>query len=255
MHAILTIGPEAIEVTEWYLFANDGDRTFIGADEAGSGARRTVEFSVPPQAAGLELGGDLTEWGILPTTSGFADTAALFPGTKELMFSYILEYDSDTYSLPLTFFYPVASFDLMVGGQYADVQSDMLIPAAPIGSGSEQFSHFIAENLQHGTTLDISLLGLQTSGSSGLPPAAIAAIVLAHVAGLSLFIVRRRRKKVAVAVPSDVDMVGSERKRLVQEMAALDDSYQAGDIQEDEYMLQREEMKTQLINLMRGRES
>ncbi len=54
---------------------------------------------------------------------------------------------------------------------------------------------------------------------------------------------RRRRKKAAVAVPSDVDMAGSERKRLVQEMAALDDSYQAGDIQEDEYMLQREEMK------------
>lgn len=255
MHAILIVGPEAIQVTELYLFANEGDRTYIGAEEAGSGARRTVEFSVPPQAAGLKLGGNLTDWSIMPTASGFADTAALFPGTKELMFSYILEYDSDTYDLPLTFFYPVASFDLIVGGQYADVQSDMLIPAAPIGSGSEQFSHFIAENLQHGTTLDISLLGLQSSGPSGLPPAAIAAIVLAHVAGLSFLIVRRRRKKAAVAVPSEVDMVGSERKRLVQEMAALDDSYQAGDIPEDEYLLQRAAKKNELTNLMRGRES
>lgn len=248
-HMIIKVEPGSLLVTEYYLFVNDGDRTYTGSGEVGAETKETLQFSLPEQAADLEVGEGLMECCIVRTENGFADTMVFWPGPKEILFSYRLNYTSETYNLPLTLLYPVDSFDLMVEGEHLEVSSDRLTPGELPGMEGEQITYYTGNDLERNTTLDIRLSGLTPSESGGPSWSIIIPSVLALGLAVGFVVWLRNRSRPAALPEWDRDI--PDRETLLREIARLDDAFERGDISEEDYLKQRRERKTRLVELMR----
>ncbi len=251
-HVIIEAEPGSLLVTEVYLFVNDGNTTYVGSGEVGTGTKETLQFSLPKQATSLEVGGELMECCITATESGFADSMIFTPGFKEIWFSYMLNYTSESYNLPLTLLYPVETIYLMVQEQ-VEVRYDQLTPAGLSSLEGEQFTQYMGQDLERDTTLDIGLSGLMPPGNGGPPWSIIIPSVLALGLGVGFVVWMRNRSRYAALPEGDVD--SSERETLLREIAQLDDAFESGDISEEDYLKQRRERKTRLVELMRRRRS
>ncbi len=83
----------------------------------------------------------------------------------------------------------------------------------------------------------------------------------AVVAALAVFWLRRKPRPVPVSGPSSsaepqpVTVAGSEsrRKQLLQDMADLDNDFEAGQIAREPYERLRSRMKSDLVNMMQAR--
>ncbi|TET18381.1 MAG: hypothetical protein E3J81_00465, partial [Dehalococcoidia bacterium] len=73
-HMFIKVEPGSLLVTEYYLFLNDGDKTYTGSGEVSAGTKESLQFSLPEQAADLEMVDGLMECCIVRTENGFADT-------------------------------------------------------------------------------------------------------------------------------------------------------------------------------------
>lgn len=250
-HMIIKVQPGSLMVTEYYLFVNDGDKTYAGSGEVSAETKETLQFSLPKQATDLELGGGLMECCVVGTENGFADTMVFWPGTREIVFSYRLNYTSESYNLPLTLLYPVDSFDLMVEGEHVEVSCDQLTPSELSGIEGEQITYYTGNDLERNTTLDIRLSGLTPPGNGGPPWSIIIPSVLALGLGVGFVVWMRNRSRYAALPEGDVD--SSERETLLREIAQLDDAFESGDISEEDYLKQRRERKTRLVELMHRR--
>lgn len=243
-HIIVTVKPGSLEVIEWYQFVNDGNTTYVGSRETGQGFRETLKFSLPEDAVGLVMDGDVRDIELVP--GGFVDTMIFRPGTKEIQFSYRIDVTSEAYNLPVTLYYPVESLQLMVIGDGVDAVCDQLVLGEPLVMGDTQAIRFDGSGLERNTTLNIRLSGLEDGGGGLFSWQGIVILVAAHAAGIgALMYWRRRRKARRVAVTTgDERIVG--RERLLEEIARLDDAFEKGDISEEDYSRERSRLKARL---------
>ena len=249
-HVIVTVGPESLEVSEYYQFANYGNTTYVGSGDAGQGSRETLRFLLPQDAVDLVMDGDVR--GIEEIPGGFVDTMIFPPGIREIQYSYRIEVTSEAYSLPVTLYYPVESLELFVMGEDVDVICDQLVLGEPLDMGDTQAIRFDGSWLERNTTLDIRLSGLGDSGGGLFSWQGIVILVVAHVLGIGgLTYWRRRRKAGRVAVTPGEKGI-AERERLLEEIARLDDAFEKGDISEEDYSRERSRMKARLVEIMGG---
>jgi hypothetical protein len=253
-HVIVNVNGESLEVTEYYQFANGGNTTFIGTRDIAPGLKETLRFSLPREATELTLGGELMDCCIEPVEGGFVDTMIVLPGTKEMLYTYRIENASGSYDLPVTLYYPVDSFDLMVQGKDVDVVCEQLIEGDPLVTEEGQIVRFLGQGLEPYTTLDISLSGLGGGGGGLFSWQGIVILVAAHAAGLfALNYWRRRRRRLAVVTGSAGER--ADRGRLLQEIADLDDAYERGDIAEEDYTQRRSLLKARLVEMTRSEDA
>lgn len=250
-HMIVNVSPRSLDVTEYYLIVNSGNKTYVGSSEISPGIRETLRFSLPPQAVNLDYGGSLDPYFILDWGNGFSDTAVLMPGSKEILFSYQLGYTSDTYTIPMTLHYPVDSFDLMVQGDHRVGVSCNQLTASDLPSmGGSQITYYTGKDLERNTPLDIRLSGLLEE-SKGPLWAAIIPSVLAFGLLVGFGIWRLNRSRQLASLKSDV--IIDDEERLLLEIAQLDDKFEKGDIPEQDYLRLRGDKKEQLMNLRQRR--
>lgn len=251
-HMIVKVAPDSLEVTEYYLVVNEGNKTYVGSGEVSPGIRETLKFSLPAQAVNREYAGSLNLYYLFEREDGFSDTAIFPPGSKEILFSYKLNYTLDSYNLPLKLSYPVDSFDLMVQGDHEIAVSCNQLTASELPSmGGTQITYYTGKNLERDIALDIQLSGLLVESKS--PPwAAIIPSVLAFglLAGFAIWRVNRSRQ----SAPLESDVNVDDEEKLLHEIARLDDRFEKGDISEDDYLRLRREKKARLVALRQRRE-
>jgi uncharacterized membrane protein len=186
------------------------------------------------------------------TEDGFADTMIFLPGTKEILFSYQLEYRSESYNLPLRLYYPVKSLDLMLQGENIAVHSNLLIQGEPLEMEDAIVNHYTARDLERDSTVDILFSGLSEAGESqGHAWQFIVPVALAHVLVIGLVVWLRRRRRASLAAESEGGGDIPDKEELLREIALLDDDFERGDISEEDYVRQRTQMKARLIEIMR----
>ena len=252
-HMLVNVTLESLDVTEYYLIVNSGNKTYVGSREFSPGMRETLRFSLPPQAVNLDYGGSLDPYFIANWGNGFSDTAILAPGSKEILFSYNLDYTSDSYTIPLTLHYPVDSFDLLVQGDHQiGVSCDQLTASELPNMGGAQITYYTGNNLERNTTLNISLSEL-LADSKGPPWVVIIASVLAFGLLVSFAVWRVNRSRQPASLESDV--IIDDEERLLHEIAQLDDKFEKGDISEDDYQRLRRDKKDRLVDLRQRRET
>ncbi|HJX13865.1 MAG TPA: hypothetical protein VJ377_10140, partial [Dehalococcoidales bacterium] len=246
-HMILSSQPDSLLVREYYLFVNHADRTYLGP--GGETARGTLRFSLPPGAVNLRLTMGLLDGDILLNEDGFMDTRPLPPGSHEVAFSYAVGRDSGRYTLNQPIYYPTNRFDLLIQSEDIQVSSAQLAQDEPLDIAGRTYGHLSGQGLAAGNTLAINISSPSSAGGTGLYWLVPLVIVVAAAVFTPLYLVRRRRLR-----PVPAGGAADRRQQLLNEIAELDDSFEAGQINEEAYHARRDAMKAELRALMQSQE-
>lgn len=193
-HVIICVAGESISVTEVLLLVNNGDRTYVGAEEAVAGGKQgSLVFTLPEGATDFDAPPELMQDYIFLANNKVADTLPFPPGERQLVYSYTLAKEvSSDFTLNLVIDYPTDRIEVMVEGADVEVASTQLRPEEPVDSGTgERFMHLSGENLLRGDTVDISFSSLPGGGRGVSPIVWFIAVVV--ILGISIYVGRRRR--------------------------------------------------------------
>lgn len=94
-HLFIVPTGDQLQIAEYYLIGNTGERTYIGADQGDGDERTTVAFTVPAATMGLTFDGPGLGERFVGDATSFADSLPIPPGTAtiEVDFSYELAYE------------------------------------------------------------------------------------------------------------------------------------------------------------------
>jgi hypothetical protein len=252
LHIIATQTSGALDVTEIYVMSNTGDRAV--ANTTGS---PTLRFNLPAAATGFR-GMSETTGLYAETPEGFDYYEAVPPGssTAQVVVAYQLPLSGDAiFDRAPT--YPIDTVNLLVQAADLKPSSTQLLDQGPRDFQGQTYQLFTGGPFESGPMLAFRLSG----AAAGVDVKLIAAGVLlvAGVAGIGYGLWRRRaeQKLQPAAVPATasarrlkpqaVKISPADRDRLIDEIAALDDAFDAGQIAQADYTRRREALKAKLL--------
>lgn len=251
-HMVFYLGEGGLQVEEYIKVSNVSDKTYIGAEIVpGVGRKKTLTFTLPPRATGFKSLDGLMDCCIQKTDSGFFDTMAVPPEKgREIVFSYLLDYDKENYAVTKPVNLVTKAFNVLVpdaGG--IQVESNLLKPKGSIpGTTGSTFKLYAAEQVPPGTDVTFTLVGLPKPKTKvNLKLIYLLAGIM--VVGLAVsYPVFRRKKLAAVHVGTSLQ---GEKESLISQIVRLDDDFEAGKIRERDYNRLRTLKKARLAEVMR----
>ncbi|MCO5186139.1 MAG: cytochrome c [Anaerolineae bacterium] len=244
------LADDVMRVSEFYLFGNNGDAVFVGAQ--GDTAQGTVEIQLPDGAENVELARSfgsefVPAQDIIHNETSWADTQPLYPGNFSggLLVSYELPYDNGvTLSHPVT--YPVSGVSLFVPDNGVEAVED----ANWVAEGRQfvQETPFLGYTgqVQDGTlavaldgrprTVNNAATGGQAQVRNNSAELIFGIGMLLVAVAIAIVMVQRWQKQPAATT----------RDGYVQQIANLDDTYTRGDISRNDYQKQRKALKKRL---------
>ena len=248
--------PGKTTVGQLFIVSNSTDRAFIAADGT------SVRLPLSPGASNVqfqdgELGGRYQ-----PVVGGFADTDAVAPGagTTQILVSYDLAYDGKKLDINLPIAYPVKSVNVLAPEGSVKLTSAQLTSAGSRQTQSGNLVNFVGGNLAAGSSLAIQLSGAVNLAAPGGAPASastttspvliVAAALLLVAVAIVAFVWLRQQQAAAEVVQEEAEDVEARQDELLNEIATLDDDFEAGRIQEKDYREQRAVLKAELRELM-----
>ncbi len=253
-HIVIYVEEDSLLMKEYFLFVNEGDRTYVGSEEVtAEGEKKTLRFSLPKEAIELQYTRELMECCVVSTEEGFVDTMPATPGVKEVSFSYRVKPSSGTFTFSKVVHYPITTFDFfVVQDEGIEVVSDQLTMEEPVDIEGTRFIHLSGQDLTPGITLEARLSGLPGASNQGVFKwTAVGLIVLACSFGFGYLLIRKRRQPVSTEVVASESDLEQRKQRLLLEIAQLDNDFDDGKISPEMYQRMRYERKMQLVKLMR----
>ena len=246
-HTIIYVGQYSLKIMEYLLFVNETDLTYIGSKEVtAEGSRKTLRFSLPREATELQITLGLMECCIYGSEEGFTDSMPVLPGTREVAYSYKVNYNSGTYTFSQDVNYPTTRYDFLFQGEGIEVTGDQLKAEEPMDIDGTRFNHLSGSDFAPGDIVVAQLSGLpETSNQGTVIWVALALVVLTCGFSLGYLLKKKRLQPV-----SPEDSLDQRRQRLLIELAQLDDDFGGGKIPEEAYRKLRAVRKAQLIELM-----
>jgi hypothetical protein len=244
VHPAIKVTGEGIVVSQYYQYANHGNLTYIGTPiESMPHGRGTLRFWVPGNAT--DVGGDER---LILVGNELIDTLPLIPGNGELAYNYILPTPEDgdlDFSLVLT--QPAETVRVTVSGEGITVSETGGLAEHTIAVGDTDLTVLTGSDMEKSSVVEITLTGFPEGGLGGW--LYVIVVAGAHAVGLTaLLFVRRMQGAKAAARLANAQ---SEKERLLQEIAALDDAFERGAVSEESYNEMRAEKKGRLVDLMR----
>lgn len=252
LHIFLRRVDERLQVREYYLISNSGDKTYIGREDPDTGQRFTLVFSLPAGATNPTVDKEIAGR-VIMLPDGLADTEPIPPGmaTVDLSFQYDLPYQ-DGMEVQRTFPVSVTSVvllgmggDLSLEGSALTSQGALQIPqgmalaytAGPIPAGE-----VLSFRVRKGAIAPAG--GSPVAGGPTRNPAteiAFGLVALAVAGGVAYWLIR----------PPAPGPVPPSVRPLIEAIAALDADYEAGRVGEKEYYHRRETLKRQAREKMK----
>ncbi len=253
LHIFLRRAGDRLQVHEYYLVGNSSDRTYIGREDPSTGQRLTLVFSLPAGAANLTVDEEMEgRFVLLP--EGIADTESVPPGmaTVDISFQYDIPYQEGM-EVVRTFPVPVASVVLLVMGEDLALEGRALTSQGALQTPQGMALAYTAGPIPTDQSLSFRVLEapaapVAPSTAGGRPvrnptvEIVIGLVALAAAGGVAY----------ALSRPPSPGPVPPSVRPLVEAIAALDADYEAGRIGEKEYQRQREALKRQARERMRG---
>lgn len=260
-HIVIGVQAPWLEIQQIIALENTSDRVYIGKPLAGP-HRATLTLPVLPKAIDVQFDDPNIGQTVLIGDTVLTYTLPIGPGRDQIVYQYAVPFTPPAYDFNLNLPFSTDKFGLYVlEVPDAKVESQQLKPVSnPMGNtpGAPQFISMAGENLQAGTTVQAKLSNLPTTtSSSGTAPTTAATdntqtiglvvlgfALVAAVALLAIPLVRRRQAAQMVAAE-----LKNERLELLQDIADLDDEFEAGKLSEEEYKAERARLKAQLLEL------
>jgi hypothetical protein len=233
---------------------NSGDRTFVTANPQDQALARAIKFPLPSGALGVQMQTGFDDQDLIPGVGGVQVISPVPPGRHEFALSFQLPYTGSNADVSIQMPYPTASYSVYLPDTGLKLDARSLSPGGPTQLGGKSYSLYRATNLPKATLVGGQLSGLGSSGAVGTDQLALISlsVVLFVLGGGVLLFGGLRRPSAAGSRRPSVDPE-QERLELVVRLAALDERFAAGDIDQAEYDAVRDRGKQRLRELMRAR--
>lgn len=254
-HVIIDFGDNRLQVAELYIFRNSGDRAFVGAGE-------TLRFTLPEGAQNVRFDDPRMEGSAEVLENEVVDTLPVPPGSRQVLLSYSVPYEGASTTFQKEIVYPTQSLNVLIADEGVDVDAGGLVAGEPVTALQDrQFLNFTRDTVPAGGQLQLKLSNLPRGGAAvSVPPDrsntlrwfGLGFVALALVFVMAYPAVRTRlvTEDVEGAQASET-VLRRRRQMLLEELADLDDAYEAGEVPEGDYLDIRAEIKADLIDVMR----
>lgn len=264
-----------LRVQESYYFGNSGDRAYIGrTGQLAGGQRATVRIPLPEDLFGLDLGladGAAQAFEVEGAAVG-AEPVPPGEGTSYLSISYHLPVPaSGLVALERTLAYPIEAVWVLAAQPGLQLQSDLLLSQGVTElEDGQPVEFFVGENLAAGSSIVMELETDATGASSAMPGTSTAGAQgesaaagrghqkLLGWAGIGLValmliaaVVYPAASRPLAAVPARRPDLRREprARRLVAELADLEDACEAGDLDQASYERRRSDIHRAIRSL------
>ncbi len=276
VHVIAESFGQVVRISEIHMFSNDSDRTFAGNGE-GPSPDASVFIPLPAGAVGLAFSDEDPAGRYVEADDGVWDTEPVAPGedTSLVFLSYHLMVGDEPITVVRTFAYPVDAFNILVTQPGLTLQSEQLVDEGLQSFQGRDYAFYVAEDLAVGAELVMDLTvdeaaaagsGMPGTESPSVPAPTVPAeegqqgllrilgFVLAGFAVVAAVAYPQLRKRRA-GVPSDVasrpglpEGLTPEQRRLIEELADLEDARQEGRVDKAGY----EQRRAQIYEALRS---
>ncbi len=235
-HTIIEVDTDGLSITEFFIFQNTGDRTWVGSQESQAGARITAILPMPPAASSIQLGSEVGDNAIF-TDQGLVYVAPIIPGYTQITYAYRLSNVKSEYTFNRQVEYVQSIYEFLVQGA-GQVESLQLTKEAPLTIEGIPYDYFSGESISAGQLVTVQISGLpQDTSRQTVLWVLLTLVVLGGAFALMLRLSRRRTSPVTE---------GGQEQLLVQ-IARLDDDFESGMIDEESYRLKRNDLKNRVI--------
>ncbi|MFN2595488.1 MAG: hypothetical protein ABR579_11445, partial [Actinomycetota bacterium] len=229
------------------------DHAYIGRGGASGGKDvPTIGFSLPAAANSSPVGiadSDIEIPKLVRTDFGFGATVAIPPGPTRITFTYKLPGDSGTFDLTRVALYPIVEFSVFAEKPLT-VSSNRLKAQGSKTIGGKVYERYsTSDQVSSGDPIQVQLNPAPQTPFGLIAGAAGGGAVI--VVGGLLFYVRQRRRRPTEpqsrrVAPAPAEEPSATRDEIVVAIAQLDLRHQAGEISDDDYREQRDELKSSL---------
>ena len=238
LHIVAVPGAAGLEVSEIYVLSNSGDRIVAGFGQP------VMRLGLPTAATQVMPDTNMPPDVLVQTDGGldYYDAIPVGDNGGQIVFQYVIP--NGPYKLDRPLFQNVSSINLLVQGDAAQlsVTGGQLTAAGTQDMQGTTYQQFRASNLTAGQTLTLTLAG----AGGAFDWRILAGIGLVIVGVVGLFVWQRGRGQGAVVAASGE----AQRDALIDQIAALDDDFAVGAIDEVNYRAKRAKLKERLLKLM-----
>lgn len=245
-HFIVEPAEGFVRVREMMAVVNSGDRTYVGSRPTKSGKFRTVSYRLPEGASQLQLGEGLMSCCVEFEPGGFYDTMEFMPGMKKIVFAYRIEAPEQRLSVSKTLTLPTGELDVMATDRSVQISSSDLAEKPVQGVPVQRL---VAENLNSGEQVNLNLAGLPGSPTNLGSVTLWTFLIVLIFFGLFVYTKLKRTRTAAGTEHEEIKPV-ADREGLLRQIAELDDRFEAGEIEESEYRINRSHLKNELETLL-----
>jgi hypothetical protein len=260
-HFIMESFGQVLRISEIHLYGNTGDRTYVGhSDETGQ--RTTLFIPLPENAVGLAFDQETSPDRFIEVDGGIQDTEPVPPGQETALayFSYHLVVNSEQVPLERRFAYPVTTLNILVAQPGLTLTSDQLQNMGLQSFQGQNYDFFALGGLMPDTPLTMQLSPVAVAAEGTAMPGTAAETDLATTgtaAGSSQGLLRwfgfalaglavvgvvvyglSTRPAGAIAAAPNLS-ANAQSRRLLAELADLEDAYAAGKVDDATYERQR----------------
>jgi len=251
-HMVIQVSNEEIEVAEIMVFHNGSKNIYIGRESQNAG-RETLGFDLPEGATNVQLLDGLKSESVIQTAEGFSDTSPFEPGIKRVVYAYTLPYKPGSNIFEKRINYPTQGLVLLVSDTGVNVKVDGLSGGDPVSINNERFLRWTGTGLKPETRIRIEI-GKPILGGNLLKWVAFGVVLILVVVGIIYSFMIRKETQTGVREDTNEDTnkdLEMERRSLIEEIAELDDRFEAKEITEAEYRGMRSKKKERLIEITR----
>jgi uncharacterized membrane protein len=230
---------------------NVGDRIWIpNLDDPNLTGLDLLRFNLPDGFSDLSIESELPTGSILEIDTGFAMTNPIPPGEAAILLSYIIPYTGDGFDFDLKLPYGADEVRMLLPDEGGEISAEGLGSAASIVVAESVFNSIEGKNFAADEVVEARFYGLPQptllQSLSEFFEGRTYVIVIIWVVGIALlgilgYALYSSRK--GADLSSDDDDEVASRVDVLAEIAALDDEFEANNIDEDEYNDQRDELK------------
>ena len=252
-----------VRALEVLSISNSSDRTLLPelTNITNPADINFLRFSLPADAGELSVQSTLPGGDIIPMGTGFAVTAPVLPGDHEITYTYQFPYQGDSVTFNQRLIQGAEQYQVLAPVSLSQMQVTPLEPRPRIAAGGVEYLVWEAGPTPPGRGLALRISNLpQPSLTSRLAQyvrgeelwlAAIPAALAVALAALLLWAGFRAPRTGAADLDSAaVELEQPHRQSLIQAIAVLDDRFERGQMQDEEYRPRREELMGQLRRMM-----